>query len=73
VLLLAKHTLAGVFISLVLAAGGLFAFAIHMYFLKQGRPEFRAWISVCILTATLVVSLAQIGICIYRLATVLTV
>lgn len=49
----------GLVISLVLSAGGLFAFLIHMYFLKMGRDEFRLPISLFILYATMAVSVVQ--------------
>lgn len=50
---------AGIVFSAVLAGGGLFAFCIHTYFLKRGRPEFRNTTSISILVATLLVSLVQ--------------
>jgi Family of unknown function (DUF6713) len=53
-----EGTLAGTILSLALAASGVFAFFIHTYFLKKGRPEFRNPVSVGILIATLVVSIA---------------
>ena len=36
-----QESLAGLWLSLVLALGGIFAFSIHMYFLKKGRDEFK--------------------------------
>jgi len=50
---------AGLIMSLILAGGGIFAFCIHTYHLKLGRPEFRTVVSVAILISTLIVSLAQ--------------
>jgi hypothetical protein len=47
--------------SLLLSAGGIFAFGIHTYFLKKGREEFNQPVSKCILVATLVVSLCQMA------------
>ncbi len=48
--------------SLLLSAGGIFAFSIHTYFLKKGRQEFDHPVSKGILWATLVVSLAQMAV-----------
>ncbi len=45
--------------SLALAAAGVFAFVIHTTFIALGHPEFRAPVSLAVLTATLLVSLAQ--------------
>lgn len=65
--LLAKQTEAGIFVSIVLAGSGLFAFTIHTYFQKKGRPEFKAWISRAILVCAAFVSVAQAVLCIYWL------
>ncbi|MBA4387075.1 MAG: hypothetical protein C0404_03780 [Verrucomicrobia bacterium] len=62
-----EGTKAGLIVSLVFAATGLFAFVFHMVFLKKGRPEFRAPVSICILCATLLVSIAQLCLTIARL------
>jgi hypothetical protein len=62
-----QQTLAGLILSLVLSFGGLFAFSIHTYFLRQGRDEFKLPISRFILAATPVVSLVQTGITLYLL------
>ena len=58
---------AGLIFSLILSLGGLFAFFIHTYFLRQGRHEFNAPISRFILIATLVVSLVQAALTLYLL------
>ena len=50
---------AGLYMSLVLAVVGVFAFVIHTYFIKKGHPEFRTWVSQGLLVATLLTSLAQ--------------
>ena len=50
----------GLWFSVVLSAGGIFAFGIHTYFLKQGREEFDHPVSKFILLATLVVSICQL-------------
>lgn len=62
-----QQTLAGLILSLALSFGGLFAFSIHTYFLRQGRDEFRLPISRFILVATLAVSLTQTAITLYLL------
>jgi hypothetical protein len=62
-----QRTFAGLIFSLVLSFGGLFAFAIHTYFIRRGRHEFKTPISLFILIATLIVSLAQAAITIYLL------
>lgn len=52
-------TRTGRWFSLALAAAGICAFTIHTYFLSRGHPEFRLPVSIALLWATLVVSLAQ--------------
>ena len=46
----------------------LFAFTIHMYFIKKGRNEFKVPISLFILISTLIVSVVQAAITLYLLA-----
>ena len=58
--LVSKDAPLGLLFSLLLGIGGIFAFIIHMYFLKIGRKEFRSFISIFILAATFVVSIVQI-------------
>jgi hypothetical protein len=60
-------TLAGLIISLALSLAGLFAFAIHRYFIRRGRDEFSTPISQFILTAALTLSLIQAAITLYLL------
>jgi hypothetical protein len=48
--------------SLLLSAGGIFAFSIHTYFLLKGREEFNHPVSKTILWATLAVSLGQMSV-----------
>jgi hypothetical protein len=62
-----RQSTAGLIMSLVLAVGGLFAFCIHTYFLRRGRPEFRTTVSVAILIGTLITSLAQGGVTLWFL------
>jgi len=56
---------AGLFFSLLLSLGGLFAFGIHTYFLRKGRDEFKSPMSQFILVATLVASLLQATVTVY--------
>jgi hypothetical protein len=65
--LLFEHSAGGVIIALLLGLSGIFAFGIHMYFISKGRPEFKAGVSVAILTCTLLVFLFQTGLSIYCL------
>jgi hypothetical protein len=58
--LIVKHSALGFIFSLILCFGGIFAFVIHTYFLKQGRREFNKPISKLILVLTLLVSIAQL-------------
>jgi hypothetical protein len=57
--LIVRNAAPGAFFSFALCFGGIFAFSIHTYFLKKGRPEFNKPLSKLILAATLVVSIAQ--------------
>jgi hypothetical protein len=56
---LVKGKRAGHVFSFVLAASGILAFALHTYFLCQGRPEFSLPASKIVLGATLAVSPVQ--------------
>ncbi len=58
---------AGLAFSLVIAAAGIFAFAIHSFFLAKGRQEFNTPVSKLILLALLVVSMAQMAVAIIGL------
>jgi hypothetical protein len=62
VVLLLRHSMQGIVLSVILGLAGLFAFAIHTYFIRKGRPEFRSWISIALLAASLVFSIAQMGL-----------
>jgi len=64
-ILVSKHTFGGLIFSFMLCFGGIFAFAVHTYFLKKGREEFNTPISKFILAAILVVSVAQLVTTIY--------
>jgi hypothetical protein len=63
--LVSRHTVQGLIFSLILCFGGIFAFAIHTYFLKKGRNEFNKPISKSLLIGTLIVSTAQLAVTVY--------
>jgi hypothetical protein len=56
-----QESLSGQILSLVLSLAGLFAFSIHTFFNCKGHPEFKTPISLVVLAATLIVSLAQLA------------
>ena len=58
-ILVSRNAYSGLIISLLLSFAGLFAFVIHMVFLKKGHKEFRQPISLFILFATLTASMIQ--------------
>jgi hypothetical protein len=62
-----KQSFFGLIISLILSAGGIFAFCIHTVFIRKGRPEFNTPISRIILTLMLLVSCLQGAVTIYIL------
>jgi hypothetical protein len=51
---------AGMIISLILSAGGLFAFFFHFYHLRRGRQEFDTIISKGMIISTFFISIFQI-------------
>jgi hypothetical protein len=65
--LVAEQSFAGLIVSLVLSAGGIFAFCIHTAFIRKGRHEFNTPISQFILTLMLGVSTIQAAVTIYVL------
>jgi hypothetical protein len=65
--LVLQRVFAGLIFSLLLCLGGIFAFSVHIVFIKRGREEFNAPISLFILAGTLLVSLVQGVITIYLL------
>ena len=67
--LVARHAVSGLIFSLILCCGGIFAFAIHTYFLKKGRNEFNKPISQLILIAMLTVSVVQLVVTLYLIIT----
>jgi hypothetical protein len=64
-ILVSKHSASGLLFSLILCFGGIFAFAIHTYFLRKGRSEFNKPISKCMLVAILLVSAIQLAVTLY--------
>lgn len=50
----------GLVFSLILSAGGLFAFFFHFYHLRKGKPEFNTAISKGLIISTFMVSTFQI-------------
>jgi uncharacterized membrane protein len=58
--LVSEDKLAGMIISLILSAGGLFAFIFHFYHLRKGRPEFNTMLSKGMIISTLMISIIQI-------------
>ena len=65
--LIVRDSYWGLIYSLIICFGGIFAFVIHTYFLKQGRKEFDKPLSKLILVLTLLVSIVQMIVTIYRL------
>ena len=57
--LVREGTVAGLVISLLLAASGIFAFVAHMLFIARGHHQFKTAMSLFILLATLFASLGQ--------------
>ena len=51
---------AGLILSLVLSAGGLFAFFFHFYHLRKGKQEFNTILSKGLIISTFVISAFQI-------------
>jgi hypothetical protein len=50
----------GLVFSLILSAGGLFAFFFHFYHLRKGKPEFNTILSKALIISTFVISIFQI-------------
>lgn len=65
--LVSEQSFLGFIISLILSAGGIFAFCIHTTFIRRGRHEFNTPISRFILTLMLGVSTIQSAVTIYIL------
>jgi hypothetical protein len=65
--LLFQHKFIGSIFSLVLSFAGIFAYGIHVFFIKKGNPQFNTTISLFILRSTLPLSIVQAGVTIYLL------
>ena len=52
-------------IAISLGLVGLFAFAVHIFFILKGRPEFRSRLSLFLLSAILISSVGQLGVCLH--------
>lgn len=57
-----NQTYTGLIFSLILCLSGIFAFTIHMYFIKMGHQEFRKAISLFLLFGILILSIIQLSI-----------
>ena len=53
------RSFAGLVLSLVLSCGGILAFVMHAWFIRQGRPEFNTAVSLFILAGAFILSLLQ--------------
>lgn len=49
----------GYYINLIVALGGLFAFSIHTYFIRQGNEQFKTAVSQTLLYSILATSTVQ--------------
>jgi hypothetical protein len=58
---------AGMVISLVLSAGGLFAFFFHFYHLRKGKPQFNTPVSKIMILSTCILSVVQIFLTIQQM------
>jgi hypothetical protein len=65
---LCRRTPAGSILSLIAAAGGLFAFCVHTYFVRKGRPGFNLAASKVLLWGMLVLSIVQAAMSVVLLA-----
>ncbi|NIQ39653.1 MAG: hypothetical protein GTN81_13830 [Proteobacteria bacterium] len=66
-ILVFQQAFAGLIFSLGLSVAGIFGFGIHMVLFQKGRKEFRTPISISILVAILIFSLAQGTVTVYLL------
>jgi hypothetical protein len=63
-----QRSFTGLIFSLIVCVGGIFAFGIHLFFIKKGREAFNTAISLFILSSVLIVSLVQFAITLYLLS-----
>jgi hypothetical protein len=66
--LLDRSLFAGIILSLLLSLAGLLTFLIHAVFIRRGHSEFKTTVSLGILCAILLISLAQLGVTAVMLA-----
>ena len=66
-ILIVRQSALGFIFSLILCIGGIFAFVIHTHFLRKGREEFNKPISKLILVLTLLVSITQLIVTLFRM------
>ncbi len=57
--LIGRQSPAGLVISLLVSLAGIFAFGIHLFFIRKGRNEFKTAMSLFILAVILVLSMIQ--------------
>lgn len=57
----------GLILSLVLSAGGLFAFFFHFYHLRKGKQEFNTIVSKTLIISTFIISIFQVGLTIMQI------
>jgi len=62
VVLVFQQAFSGLIFSLLLSFAGIFAFIVHALFIRLGRKEFRTPVSLGILIASFLVSLAQAAV-----------
>jgi hypothetical protein len=65
---LCRRTTAGLIVSTIAAAGGIFAFCIHTYFIRKGKPGFDLAASKVLLWGMLVLSLVQAAMSVFLLS-----
>ena len=63
-----QRSFTGLIFSLIVCVGGIFAFGIHLFFIKKGREAFNTAISLFILSSVLIVSLVQFATTLYLLS-----
>ena len=63
-----QRSFTGLIFSLIVCVGGIFAFGIHLFFIKKGREAFNTAISLFILSSVLIISLVQFAITLYLLS-----
>ena len=59
---------AGFILSLIISAGGLFAFFFHFYHLRKGKQEFNTLLSKGLIISTFLISIFQIILTIMKMS-----